>query len=67
MGAERKEEGTREGASGHVVEHEQHGVGTTLSTERMYRQGFDMRQKVLGSEHPDTLTSMSNLASVLNN
>jgi hypothetical protein len=28
---------------------------------------FDIRQKVLGPEHPDTLMSMSNLASVLNN
>jgi hypothetical protein len=30
----REGEGTREGASGHAVEHEQHGVGATLITMR---------------------------------
>ena len=32
----------------------------------MHRQTLATREKVLGREHPDTLTSMNNLALVLN-
>ena len=28
----------------------------------MYQQTLELREKVLGKEHPDTLTSMNNLA-----
>ena len=31
----------------------------------MDRRALDGREKVLGNEHPDTLTSINNLASVL--
>ena len=31
----------------------------------MHRQTLELREKVLGQEHPDTLTSMNNLAMVL--
>ena len=31
----------------------------------MHRQTLELREKVLGPEHPDTLTSMNNLAEVL--
>jgi tetratricopeptide (TPR) repeat protein len=33
--------------------------------EQMYRQAQQLMEKVLGQEHPDTLGSMNNLASVL--
>ncbi|RYO95235.1 hypothetical protein DL764_007720 [Monosporascus ibericus] len=33
--------------------------------EQMHRQALALREAVLGREHPDTLTSMNNLASVL--
>jgi hypothetical protein len=32
----------------------------------MHRQTLQLREKVLGKEHPDTLASMDNLANVLN-
>ena len=33
----------------------------------MHRQTLKLSEKVLGVEHPSTLTSMSNLAGVLSN
>ena len=33
----------------------------------MHRQALELREKVLGKEHPHTLTSMNNLAFVLSN
>lgn len=33
----------------------------------MYRRALEAREKVLGSEHPDTLDSVNNLGSVLDN
>ena len=39
--------------------------GNYLPAEKMSRQALDGFGKVLGEEHPDTLTSVSNLASVL--
>jgi hypothetical protein len=33
--------------------------------EQMNRRALDIREKMLGLEHPDTLTSASKLASVL--
>jgi Tetratricopeptide repeat len=33
--------------------------------EDMHRQTVKLREKVLGREHPETLTSMNNLALVL--
>jgi hypothetical protein len=35
--------------------------------EQMYRQTLELKQKVLGQEHPSTLNSMNGLASVLRN
>ena len=39
--------------------------GKYIDAERMYRQTLELREKALGAEHPDTLTSMNNLAIVL--
>ena len=39
--------------------------GDYLTAEEMTRQALEGREKVLGVEHPDTLASVSNLASVL--
>jgi hypothetical protein len=39
---------------------------STTRPSRLHRQALQSGEKVLGREHPDTLTSMSNLASVLN-
>ena len=33
--------------------------------EQMHRQTLELRKKVLGNEHPDTLVSMNNLTSTL--
>jgi hypothetical protein len=35
------------------------------STLAMHRRVLEAREKVLGREHPDTLTSVSNLGNVL--
>ncbi|KAK4113213.1 hypothetical protein N656DRAFT_789251 [Canariomyces notabilis] len=43
-----------------------HQLGKYKDAERMHRQALGLREKVLGKEHPSTLTSMNNLASVLN-
>ncbi|KAK4680131.1 hypothetical protein QC764_0041900 [Podospora pseudoanserina] len=42
-----------------------YNLGKYKEAEQMHRQTLQLREKVLGKEHPDTLTSMSNLASVL--
>jgi Flp pilus assembly protein TadD len=39
--------------------------GNYEEAERMHREALGLRRKVLGDEHPSTLTSMNNLASVL--
>ena len=39
--------------------------GRGLGDEEMQRRALKLREKVLSPEHPDTLTSMSNLARVL--
>ena len=41
--------------------------GQYVESEQMHRQTLALREKVLGIEHPDTLTSMSQLASALSN
>ncbi|KAK4652643.1 hypothetical protein QC762_0075260 [Podospora pseudocomata] len=40
-------------------------LGKYKEAEQMHRQELQLREKVLGKEHPDTLTSMDNLAIVL--
>ena len=39
--------------------------GRYRAAEQMHRQALELRQKVLGPEHPDTLTSMGELAHVI--
>ena len=34
---------------------------------RIYRETLELRRRVLGAEHPSTLASANNLASVLDN
>ncbi|KAK4031660.1 kinesin light chain [Parachaetomium inaequale] len=41
--------------------------GKYEEAETMHRQALQLRTQVLGAEHPDTLSSMSNLAFVLGN
>ncbi len=41
--------------------------GKCEQAEEMFRQALRLRETVLGKEHPDTLTSMYNLAYVLSN
>ncbi|KIM96097.1 hypothetical protein OIDMADRAFT_132580, partial [Oidiodendron maius Zn] len=36
-------------------------MGRYREAEQMYRQSLELREKVLGKEHPDTLESMNNL------
>jgi tetratricopeptide (TPR) repeat protein len=43
----------------------QESLGQYASAEASHRQELGLRKRVLGPEHPDTLTSMSNLAGVL--
>ncbi|KJZ71092.1 hypothetical protein HIM_09511 [Hirsutella minnesotensis 3608] len=40
-------------------------LGKYHEAEQMHRQALDLREKVLGKEHPATLSSMNNLAVVL--
>lgn len=40
-------------------------LGKYQAAEELYQQTFELRIKMLGVEHPDTLTCMSNLANVL--
>ncbi|KJZ70118.1 hypothetical protein HIM_10488 [Hirsutella minnesotensis 3608] len=42
-----------------------HVLGKYHEAEQMHRQALDLREKVLGKEHPATLSSMNNLAVVL--
>jgi tetratricopeptide (TPR) repeat protein len=44
----------------------QKSLGQYASAETSHRKASSLRKEALGPEHPDTLTSMSNLASVLN-
>jgi tetratricopeptide (TPR) repeat protein len=44
----------------------QDSLGQYASAEASHRQELLLRKRVLGPEHPNTLTSMSNLAGVLN-
>jgi len=44
-----------------VLDHQ----GRYAEAEGMHRQALELRRKVLGAEHPSTLSSMDNLASVL--
>jgi hypothetical protein len=39
--------------------------GKYEEAETMYRQILGLRERVLGKEHPNTVTSMNNLAEVL--
>lgn len=39
--------------------------GDRVTAEKLYRESLDRRRSTLGPEHPDTLTSMSNLAWLL--
>jgi Flp pilus assembly protein TadD len=39
--------------------------GEYEQAEEMHRKAFGLRETVLGKEHPDTPTSMNNLALVL--
>ncbi|KAI9869697.1 MAG: hypothetical protein M1823_008984, partial [Watsoniomyces obsoletus] len=39
--------------------------GKYEEAEAMHRRALEAREKVLGREHPDTLTSVSQLGSVL--
>jgi hypothetical protein len=54
--------GTRHGYAGNRVLSRQ---GKHVEAEQMHRQTLELRTKVLGLEHPYTLTSMSQLARVL--
>ena len=40
-------------------------LGEYLSAESMHRQALEIREKLLGNEHPDVATSLNNLARVL--
>jgi Tetratricopeptide repeat len=40
--------------------------GKHEQAEEIHRQTLKLRERVLGKEHPDTLTSMNNLALMLN-
>ncbi|OCK89205.1 purine and uridine phosphorylase [Cenococcum geophilum 1.58] len=42
-------------------------IGKYKESEIIYRQTLELKKKVLGREHPDTLNSMNNLAVVLGN
>ncbi|KAI0451044.1 hypothetical protein F5B21DRAFT_393516 [Xylaria acuta] len=40
-------------------------LGKYSKSEQLYRKTLELKEKVLGKEHPDTLESMNNLANVL--
>ncbi|SCO92473.1 uncharacterized protein FRV6_16601 [Fusarium oxysporum] len=40
-------------------------LGKYLDVKQIYRKALDLTKEALGPEHPDTLTSMNNLANVL--
>jgi len=47
---------------------ESHSIlGKYQEAEQMHRQALELKEKVLGKEHPDTLNSMNSLANVLGN
>ena len=57
------------GASRHSEQHDQPCLDilesrTVERSEELDVQVMDIRKRVLGEEHPDTLTSMANLASI---
>ncbi|EFY88023.1 kinesin light chain 1 [Metarhizium acridum CQMa 102] len=41
-------------------------LGKYQAAEQMYRKALELQKAALGKDHPDTLTSMNNLANVLN-
>jgi tetratricopeptide (TPR) repeat protein len=41
-----------------------HGVGKYAQSEALYSQTLEIKRRMLGPEHPDTLLSMNNLADV---
>ena len=41
-----------------------HGQGKHAEAEQMYREVLDVQHRVLGPEHPDTLATVRNLASL---
>ena len=41
--------------------------GKYKTAEKMHRRVLELKEKVLGSEHPATLTNMNNLVEVLRN
>ena len=63
-----KAEGSRRGTPGHTFEHDQlgdHILATKVDgrhAEELQLRVMEMMQRVLGKEHPDTLTSMRHLA-----
>jgi tetratricopeptide (TPR) repeat protein len=48
------------------VAHCQHTQGEYQEAEPVYRKGLEIRQRMLGEEHPDTATSYNNVAMNLN-
>jgi tetratricopeptide (TPR) repeat protein len=42
-------------------------LGKYQEAEQIHRQALELREKVLGREHPNTLTSINSLGSILNN
>ena len=42
-----------------------HRAGNLAGAEPLYRQALEVRERTLGSEHPATLTSVNNLAYLL--
>jgi tetratricopeptide (TPR) repeat protein len=42
-----------------------HGCGTYLAARPLYERALEIREKVLGPEHPETATSLNNLAALL--
>ena len=64
-----EKEGTGRKASRHADQHSQPGHGTLgqqrwKEAEALGVQAIEMRKRVLGEEHPDTLTRLSSLASI---
>ena len=63
-----QEEGARRGAPRHAAEYEQSGgdVRQTwdgrMKRSKVHEACLEIRKRVLGEEHPDTLRSMNNLA-----
>ena len=62
-----QEEGARRGASRHAAEYERSGgdvrhLGRSNEAVQVHEACLEIRKRVLGEEHPDTLQSMNNLA-----